>query len=90
MLKGRQGCPAVIGYVEGMAPARQQVFQDRLVEWVVFGEQDVERPAPGRADLASVRDRPALDRLPENERAAWQALWRDVDELARQLEKKAD
>jgi hypothetical protein len=32
-------------------------------------------------DLASVRDRSALDRLPEHERAAWQALWREVDEL---------
>jgi hypothetical protein len=30
-----------------------------------------------------VRDRQALDRLPEDERAAWQALWRDVDELAK-------
>ena len=37
-----------------------------------------------------VRDDKAVDRLPANERAAWQALWRDVDELARQLEKKAD
>jgi Tfp pilus assembly protein PilF len=39
-------------------------------------------------DLASVRDRPALDRLPENERAAWQALWRDVEQLAKRLAKK--
>ncbi|HZV06064.1 MAG TPA: tetratricopeptide repeat protein [Gemmataceae bacterium] len=37
------------------------------------------------ADLASVRDPQELDRLPDNERAAWQALWRDVDELAKRL-----
>jgi hypothetical protein len=29
-------------------------------------------------DLASVRDPQALERLPENERDAWQALWLDV------------
>jgi hypothetical protein len=29
-----------------------------------------------------VRDPQMLARLPDNERAAWQALWRDVDELA--------
>ncbi len=36
-------------------------------------------------DLASVRDAPALDHLADNERAAWQALWRDVDELAKRV-----
>ena len=36
-------------------------------------------------DLASLRDPAALDRLPDNERAAWQALWRDVDELAKRM-----
>jgi hypothetical protein len=40
------------------------------------------------SDLASVRDPAALDRLPENERAAWQALWRDVDALAKRVAKK--
>jgi tetratricopeptide (TPR) repeat protein len=39
-------------------------------------------------NLAPVRDPQALDRLPDDERAAWQALWRDVDELAKQLAKK--
>ena len=29
-----------------------------------------------------------LDRLPKNERAAWQALWRDVDELPKRLVEK--
>jgi hypothetical protein len=39
-------------------------------------------------DLASLRDSAALGRLPENERAAWQALWRDVDELLERVVKK--
>lgn len=39
-------------------------------------------------DLASVRDPQTLDRLPENERAGWQALWRDVDELAKRVANK--
>jgi serine/threonine protein kinase/Tfp pilus assembly protein PilF len=30
------------------------------------------------ADLASVRDAPELARLPDDERAAWQKLWQDV------------
>jgi hypothetical protein len=37
-------------------------------------------------DLASVRDPQALDHLPDNEHAAWRALWRDVDELAKKVE----
>ena len=40
------------------------------------------------ADLASVRDHPALDGLPEDERAAWQALWREVDELLTRVAKQ--
>jgi serine/threonine-protein kinase len=39
------------------------------------------------ADLVSVRDPRALDRLTEIERAAWLALWRDVDELAKTVAK---
>jgi eukaryotic-like serine/threonine-protein kinase len=31
--------------------------------------------------LASVRESQALDKLPEKERADWQALWREVDDL---------
>ncbi|MGH7174594.1 MAG: hypothetical protein ACRELG_30370 [Gemmataceae bacterium] len=38
-------------------------------------------------DLVSVRG-PALNRLADNERAAWQSLWRDVDELLKRLTKK--
>jgi hypothetical protein len=37
-----------------------------------------------------VRERPALDRLPEGERAALQALWRDVDELAKRVANKGN
>ena len=51
----------------------RQVIQQRLAHW---------RSDP---DLASVRDRQSLDRLHEDERAEWQALWRDVDELAKQV-----
>lgn len=40
------------------------------------------------ADLASVRDEATLDRLPEGERDAWRALWRDVDELAKRVAEK--
>ena len=56
--------------------AMKQAIQQRLAHW---------RRDP---DLASVRDRQALDRLGDNERAAWQALWRDVDELEERLAKK--
>ena len=34
-------------------------------------------------DLTGVRDREALDNLPEVERKAWQALWADVDSVLR-------
>jgi len=58
--------------------AVKQTTQQRLAHWW----RD--------PDLASVRDPQALDRLGDNERAAWQALWRDVDELAKRLAKKTD
>jgi hypothetical protein len=50
----------------------KQAIQQRLTNW---------RRDP---DLASIRDRPALDRLADKKRAAWQALWRNVDGLAKQ------
>jgi serine/threonine-protein kinase len=59
-------------------PAARQFIQQKLTHW---------RSDP---DLASVRDPAALDLLPDNERAAWQALWRDVDELATQVAKRDD
>jgi hypothetical protein len=39
-------------------------------------------------DPRSAHDRAALDRLADNERPAWQALWRDVDDLAKQVAKQ--
>jgi Tfp pilus assembly protein PilF len=54
-------------------PALRQEIQRRLTHW------------RGDPDLASVRDAQALDRLPDHERASWQALWRDADELAKRL-----
>jgi tetratricopeptide (TPR) repeat protein/tRNA A-37 threonylcarbamoyl transferase component Bud32 len=51
--------------------AANQEIQKRLTHW------------RSDADLASVRDPSALNRLPDNERAAWQVLWRDVDKLAK-------
>jgi tetratricopeptide (TPR) repeat protein len=56
--------------------ALNQSIQQRLAHW---------RRDP---DLVSVRDPQALNRLPENERAAWQALWREVDELLTRTAKK--
>ncbi len=57
-------------------PQAPQMIRQRLLHW----QSDT--------DLASLRDRPALDRLPQTERAAWQALWHDVDELAKRVAKK--
>jgi tetratricopeptide (TPR) repeat protein len=59
-------------------PAVAQTIQKSLAHW----RQD--------ADLASVRDPQALDRLADSERAAWQALWSDVDDLAKRLAKKGE
>jgi serine/threonine-protein kinase len=56
-------------------PAAKEIIQQQLTDW---------RSDP---DLASVREPAAVDRLPDNERAAWQALWRDVDELAKRAAK---
>jgi hypothetical protein len=38
------------------------------------------------ADFASVRDREALDQLPENVRDAWRRLWDDVEALRKQAQ----
>jgi hypothetical protein len=40
------------------------------------------------ADLAGVRDKHALDTLPEEERANWQALWVDVADTLAQAQGK--
>ena len=39
-------------------------------------------------DLASVRDRSALDKLPAAERDAWQRLWADVGSLLQRANEK--
>jgi hypothetical protein len=57
-------------------PAMKQTIQQRLVHWKLD------------SDLVSVRDAQALERLSENERDAWRALWRDVDELLKRGAKK--
>jgi eukaryotic-like serine/threonine-protein kinase len=57
-------------------PNQNKTIQQKLAYW---------RSDP---DLASVRDPQALDRLPDNEHATWQALWRDVDELAKKVAEK--
>jgi hypothetical protein len=54
-------------------PAIQRAIQQQLVQW----QQD--------PDLASVRDRTALDGLPEHDRAAWQSLWHDGAALLHRL-----
>jgi tetratricopeptide (TPR) repeat protein len=54
-------------------PLTSQFIEQRLVQW----SSD---PA-----FAAVHDPSALDRLPDNERAAWQSLWRDVEELAKRV-----
>jgi hypothetical protein len=53
--------------------ALKQEIQRRLTHW----KRD--------PDLDPVRAAQSLDRLPEHERAAWQALWRDADALEKRL-----
>jgi serine/threonine-protein kinase len=50
-------------------PAAKQAVRQTLTHW----QQDT--------DLASVRDRAALDELPDDEGQQWHALWRDVAAL---------
>jgi tetratricopeptide (TPR) repeat protein len=57
-------------------PAARRAVGQRLKHW------------QADPDLAPVRGREGLDRLPEAERAAWQALWRDVAELAQRVAEK--
>jgi tetratricopeptide (TPR) repeat protein len=53
--------------------ARQQVRQ-HLARW------------RADADLASIRDSDALDRLPDDERRAWHQLWEEFGQLLRKVE----
>jgi hypothetical protein len=55
--------------VDSATAATREVIRQRLVHW----QQD--------ADLAPVRDRDALDRLPDLEGHSWRRLWEDVASL---------
>jgi hypothetical protein len=57
-------------------PAAREGVRQRLGHW----QQD--------ADLASVRDPQALDRLPDDERRQWQQLWQDVAALLARADEK--
>ncbi len=72
----RDHLPAYAKLAEQNNPVQNQMIQQQMAHW---------RRDP---DLASVRDAAALDRLAAHERAAWQALWRDVDELAKRVAKQ--
>ena len=39
-------------------------------------------------DLAGVRDRSALEKLPDAERAEWEKLWADVAELLKKVQEQ--
>jgi hypothetical protein len=54
----------------------EQTIQQGLAHW---------RNNPG---LDPVREAQEINRLPDNERTAWQARWRDVDELQSRVTKK--
>jgi hypothetical protein len=59
-------------------PAVNKAIQQRLAHW----RRD--------QDLATVRDPQVLDRLADKERATWQELWRDLEQLAKRAAKKAN
>jgi serine/threonine-protein kinase len=58
------------------APQMKDAVRKRLTHW----QND--------ADFAAVRDREALQRLPQDERAAWGKLWDDLAALCRQMAAK--
>jgi hypothetical protein len=57
-------------------PQARQVVAQALQHW----QKD--------PDLASLRDKAALDKLPAAERDAWQRLWADVDALLKRAQQK--
>jgi eukaryotic-like serine/threonine-protein kinase len=56
--------------------AARQLARQRLAGW----QQDT--------DFASVRDKEALDKLPEDERKEWRQLWEEVAALLKKVEEK--
>jgi serine/threonine-protein kinase len=72
-------------------------IRDATTDWRDRVERDPVRNLPGVrgalealqlcGDLAAVRDREGLDRLPEGRRAAWEALWADVAALRDRCER---
>jgi hypothetical protein len=57
-------------------PAAKQLVRQRMSHW----QQD--------RDLAPMRDKDHLDRLPEDECTDWRTFWSDVATLRKQVEKK--
>ena len=57
-------------------PKIKETVRQRLTHW----QQDT--------DLASVRDKAALDKLPEDERQQWRQLWDDVAALVQKVAEK--
>jgi hypothetical protein len=72
----RDGLTANRRLAEGADPAAKQVVRENMRYW----RQD--------ADLASVRDPQALDRLPDDERRAWHRLWQEVTDLLKKMEER--
>jgi hypothetical protein len=62
-------------HLEFATTEQRQVVAATLMHW----QNDV--------DLTSVRDGSALDRLPDNDRMEWKALWESVAQLLTALEK---
>jgi tetratricopeptide (TPR) repeat protein len=60
----------------GKDPAAKRAVRQRLTHW------------QADSNLAAVRGGRALDKLPEDEREAWQRLWDDVDALLKTPEEK--
>ncbi len=73
----RDDLRALAQLAEQNNPAVKQAIQQRMAHWW------------NDPDLACVRDRSALDRLSDQERAAWRSLWRDVDELPKRVANKS-
>jgi hypothetical protein len=61
---------------ERAKPATKQAVRQLLGHWQVD------------TDLASVRDKAALDKLPDDERRQWRQLWDEVAALLKKVDEK--